>query len=266
MSQSRINPRVVAACVTALIAAVVVLWLLMSRLHFTPPEGATWPPEPYSEILMADEYVEVIEMPLLQGGDNADAAEGAPSAPPEGLAPVDAGQPADMPSPVNTQVNPSEVKENPAQPDRPTGPAQSEVPQANPSEQRRNDARNDAQNMLRFHPGADNTGSGEATQGSGAGNAPTAGTHGGRVGRGNLGGRTLSVPSVSQKSSRPGKVVVRIFVNREGIQTQQPRILSNTTGDKTIESDCLRIARGARVSPSVDAPAEQYADIEIIYQ
>lgn len=266
MSQSQVNPRVVAGCVTALIAVMVMVWLLGSRLHFTPPEGSTWPPEPTSEILMADEYVEVIEVPLLQGGDNADAAEGAPSAPPDGLAPADAGLPGEMPSPVNTQVNPSDVKENPAKPDRPTGPAQSDIQQANTAEQHRADARNDAQNMLRFHTNADNTGSGEATGGTGAGNASTAGTHGGRVGKGNLGGRTLSVPSVQQKSARPGKVVVRIFVNREGIQTQQPRILANTTGDKSIEADCLRIARGARVSPSVDAPAEQYADIEILYQ
>lgn len=254
----RLSPRAVSAGCTALIAGAVLLWLLMSRLHFTPPSSESWPPEPQSEILLAGEYVEVIEMPLLQGGDNADADRGTPSAPPEGLAPVDAGEPADMPSPMATGANPSPVKEHRAEPDGPTGPSQSEVPQANTAEQRRDNARNDARSILRFNNSSDNATS--------QGNSSKAGSHRGKVGRGNFAGRTLSVPAVSQKSSRPGKVVVRITVNREGIQTSRPRIINNTTGDKSIEAECLRIAREALVSASADAPAEQYGDIIIEYK
>lgn len=266
MTLKHVNTKAVAAAVTALIMAGVVAWLLLSSLHFTPPAGKPWPPEPQSELLLADEYVEVMEMPLLQGGDNADADHGTPSAPPEGLAPVDAGEPADMPSPMATGANPSPVKEHRAEPDRRTGPSQSEVPQANPAEQRRDNARNDARSMLRFNNSSDNAGAGESTTGTSQGNSSKAGSHRGKVGRGNLTGRTLSVPAVSQKSSRPGKVVVRITVNREGIQTSRPRIISNTTGDKSIEAECLRIAREARVSASADAPAEQYGDIIIEYK
>lgn len=262
-SLPRMTPRSVAASATALIAVAVVLWLVLSKLHFTPPADRVWPPEPDSEILLADEYVEVMEIPVTVGGNNADAPEGALPSPADGMALADAGVPGEVPSQPATQTLPSPAQQNVTPTDRRQGPAKSEIPQANTAEQRRADARAAAGELLQFNTTG---GSGVSTQGTGQSNSPTNGTHRGRVGKGNLNGRKLSVPAVQQKSSRPGKVVVRIFVNREGIQTSQPRIISNTTGDSSVEADCLRIARAATVSPSADAPAEQYADITVTYQ
>lgn len=112
---------------------------------------------------------------------------------------------------------------------------------------------------------SDNAGAGKSTTGTSQGNSSKAGPYRGTFEDCTISGRIVTVCLNSVESSRPGKVVVRITVNREGRQTSRPRIISNTTGDKSIEAECLRAARETDVSAAAGAPAEESGCIIICF-
>lgn len=253
--------RIIAALVTILVGVALGLMLWLVRLSAASRSDAVWPPQDSSELLLAGEFVEVEALlPPPESGGSSDPDDGATPPPPDAHDMVNSGTPAPETTPVITSNQPSTVTEKPRQPQQPTGPSQAEI-EARQREQRQKEASDEAKNRVQFGktPAADGTGSG--TTGTGAGESTSKGSHKGSVGNG-LSGRTVTV-STTPTSTIPGRVVVRIKVDRTGRQTTAPTIVAaqTTIADAAVRQACLAAASKAKVSAREDAEAEQSGTI-----
>ena len=111
------NPRIYSAVTTVLIAAIVVLWMISDSVSLSGKDKK-WPPKHDSEIVIDDEYAELIDLPMpktprltdpMAAKKDEPADNNAEAAPETGMETVDKGEPGEAPEPV-VQSKPSTVK------------------------------------------------------------------------------------------------------------------------------------------------------------
>lgn len=209
--------RIFSLIATIILIAVVVTWMMTDYISLGDADKK-WPPKRDSEIVLDDEYAEIIDLPRPK---NVKAADPSPAyneevadnlseaAPQTGFETVDKGSPGEAPEPV-TQTRPSEVKVVKQEQTKPQGPSAEELKKQKEEEEARRKATSLAQSAFRNN-GKNNT----TNQGKDPGDAgrPTGeasalnGTGTGRVGGGWAMPRYADVPSTVTGSI---KVIVKI--------------------------------------------------------
>ena len=251
--------RIVSAVITLLLAVAAIMTLLMVRLGFSAAAFDQWPPADSTEILFAEEFVEVEMPPIVTNrGGGADPADGATPPPPDSNDLRDAGKAADEVTPLVTSDQPSTVVEKKRVTEKPTGPSQEELDRR-AEEKRMKEAADEAKNRIKFGktPAAEGTGDGETGAGEGSGHSR--GRHKGS-GSGNVGGRGVSVAG-GISCPTPGTVTVRITVNPEGRVTNAEIIQPTDISDQTVRAQCITRARAAKVAPAPDKTSDETGKI-----
>lgn len=254
--------RIIASAVTLLVAALIILLMLLLRLRFDPSaQKPSWPPVNDSELLMADEYVEVMPQPAVPGGSN-NPDDGSAPPPPDAQDLSNQGTPAPEVTPLATQTQPSPAKQTPRQVDKTTGPSRQEIEAQQTKERREKEATAAAQNAAKIFgntPASTGTGTGET--GSGAGAASSSGRYRGGHGSGNADGRTVTTPKFNVPGSSSGTMKVIVYFDPAGkpLSTPAPRIVSRTGVclDSEVSNLCLAQALRSTLTPKPDAPQQQ---------
>ena len=254
--------RIIALVTTTVIFAVAVALLFLVRLSFIPSDGSQWPPVVDStQLLFADEYVEIEPLvPVPNTGGRPDDGASAPDPNANDL--INSGKTAEEVSQLATSTveSPVKVKQNEQQ--TPPGPTEEELAEME-RQRREKEAAEEVKNRigkLGKIPGA--KGSGDGSVGEGTGESTSRGSLRGSAGGSGLGGRGVSVSVDGINCSKPGKVTIKIWVNRQGVVTRAELVPSTTTITETsVRAACLERARVAKVSPKTDAPEEQTGTI-----
>lgn len=252
--------RSIAAAVTAAVVILVLLWMLLAHLSYTPSDGGQWPPKADSAtLLVAEEFILPENIAAATGG----GADGEVSAESAGNDLSDGGKVVDEPPTDISQTTPSPVTTPKAKP-APASPSKEELERR---QQQERAAKAAAEAASRMHFASDATGSGgETTKGSGAGAGGSNGRYRGSAG-GALGGRSISVDGSGIVCSSPGRVVVKIWATPEGNVTKAELVASSTTiSDSSVRNECIQRARRAKVAPLADAPAQQWGTVTFNFQ
>lgn len=257
--------KLISLIVTLLIFVATIAWLILVHLSDSGLLGVCPPDQSDSApLLLADEYVEVEMIPPVEteGGSDAVEPEGASAPPAVAHDRIDQGAPAESPAPLITSTQSSPVQAKPAAPVKPSGPSQAEIDAAKAKEKAQKEASEQIHSKVAFGktPGA--TGSGNADKGEGSGDSAEKSTYEG-TGSGSVGGRGIRITS-RIKSTRPGKVVVRITVSPEGKVTGA-EITSANIADPAVREQCVKAARGARIDKS-DKGIEERGTITFIFK
>lgn len=258
--------RLIAALVSLLSFVAVVVWLVVTRLTFSPSEGTEWPPVDGDELLLADEYVEIEieEIPVVpSAGGDSQPNEGAAPPPPDAQDIVDAGKPGDEITPIVTSPEPSTLQSAPREPRKPTGPSQAEL-EAQAREKRQKDASAEANNRVKFGTTPAATGSGDGTSATGSGASQQKGSYSGS-GSGSVNGRGVSV-SGGISCNSPGTVTVRISVDPSGKVTTAEIIQPTTIADSNVREKCRQRALAAKVTPAPDKTTVERGRITFIFK
>lgn len=220
-NSSEQRARGIALAITALAAALVVLWLVAVhiRLPETKPE---WPPIHHSDVAIADEqYFDVVnDIPLPYETDDdpspvyneVPANNASTPAPKSGTDMTDRGRAADAPA-TATSRQPSPVKAKTEEPVK-TGPSKEELEAQMEEEARRkaNAAMNSAFNRTQGQNNTVNAGTTPGNSGSPAGTA--AGING--TGSGSVGGGWILPSYAKVPSTVTGSIRCRVKVDRNG--------------------------------------------------
>ena len=255
--------RIISASATLALMLLLVVWLWFTRLSYTPADGSEWPPQDSTAVLLADEYVEVEPLMPVGGGNDPDDGASAPA--PDANDITDAGVAAEEPAPLLTTPAPSAVSVKPRPVTKPTGPTKEEL-EALERAKREKQASDEARNRVKFGktPGA--TGSGDGSTGAGSGSSPSRGRYSGS-GVGRMSGRGVSVNTDGINCQSPGKVTVKIWVDRRGRIVRQPEIVYPTTiDDISVRNQCKERARQARVTPKADADSLQWGTVVFTFK
>ncbi|MDE6368837.1 MAG: hypothetical protein K2K94_06325, partial [Muribaculaceae bacterium] len=130
MSRSRIYSGIA----TAIVVVIVIAWMMLDTISLSLGDK-TWPPKRDSEIVIDDEYAEIIDLPKPKSKQIADpipakndvvANNLAEAAPQSGMEVVDQGTPGDAPAPV-TQTAPSPVQVEKQPQTEPQGPSSEDL-------------------------------------------------------------------------------------------------------------------------------------------
>lgn len=256
--------RLISAAFTALLAAAAIIALLLVHLSFSGSGFAEWPPVDSTEIMLAEEFVEVEMPPVVptQGG-GSQPDDGATPPPPDANDLRNAGATAEEVTPPITSDQPSTVVEKKRIPEKATGPSQEELDRR-AEEKRQKEASEEIKNRMKFGTTAAAEGSGEGDTGSGKGNSTSRGSFKGS-GSGSVGGRGVSVAG-GISCPMPGTVTVRITVSPEGKVVGNPEIIQPTTiSDPTVRAHCITRARAARVAPAPDKTADETGRITFTF-
>lgn len=246
------NPKLISGISTAVIVLLASLLMSLNIFAYEPPD----PPIP-------EEGVEVNlgDSDFGQGDSPEPATQATSYAPPASQQQV-ISQRTEATTPVPSSPQPGNV----------TNPAAEAQPQPENKEPEIN------KNAL--FPGKRNQNSGGGSQGitQGDGNQgkpngnPNSNNYTGNGGTGNgnysLAGRSaVSLPKPEYNSNQQGKVVVRIWVDRQGrvIRVEAP-YKGSTTSDGALVEQAKTAARRARFNASSDAPEEQIGTITYIFK
>lgn len=263
------SPRIYSAIGTALVAALVVLWMMSSSITLGG-EDKKWPPKHDSEIVIDDEYAEIIDLPMpktprltdpMAAKNDEVANNEAEAAPETGMETVDKGEPGEAPQPV-TQTAPSPVKVEKKEKNKPQGPSAEELKKQKEEEEARRKATRQTQNAFR-NSGKNNTTNSGKPQGDAGkptgGESAVNGRGTGRVGGGWAMPRYNDVPSTVT-----GSVVMMVKIDRNG----KVKSVSFQGGDApaatnpTVRAACEREVRARTFTRSDDnAPEESTAYI-----
>lgn len=254
--------RIIAFAVTVAIFAIAIALLFLVRLSFRPADGSQWPPVVDStQLLFADEYVEIEPLaPVPNTGGRPDDGASAPN--PDANDLYNAGAKAEEVSPLTSSTVESPVKVTPKEPQAPAGPSAEELAEQE-RQRREQQASEEAKNRVgRIGKIAGAKGDGEGSVGEGTGEATKRGSLRGSAGGYGLGGRGVTVSADGIDCPNPGKVTVKIWVNKQGVVTKAEIVPGSTTiTDGSVRNACLARARAAKVSPKNDAPDEQIGTI-----
>ncbi len=255
--------RLISAVVTLLLAIAATVTLLLVHLGFSAGDFSQWPPADSTEILLAEEFVEVEMPPVIPlPGGGAKADDGATPPPPDANDLRDAGRQADEVTPTITSDQPSTVVEKKRPAEKPTGPSQEELDRR-AEEKRMKEASEEAKNRIKFGKTPAAEGSGDGETGTGTGNSNSRGRYKGS-GAGTVGGRGVSVAG-GISCPVPGTVTVRITVSPEGKVTNAEIVQPTTISDQTVRAQCITRARAAKVAPAPDKTADETGRITFTF-
>lgn len=246
------NPKLISAISTAVIALLIMLLMSLNIFAYTPPDPPI--PEEGVEVNLGDSD--------FGSGDSPNPATQASSYAPPAAQEQVITQHAEATTPVPSSPQPGNV----------TNPAAVEQPQPENKEPEIN------KNAL--FPGKRNQNSGGGSQGvtQGDGNQgkpggnPNSGNYSGNGGSGNgrytLSGRTaVSLPEPAYNSNKQGTVVIAIWVDRQGRVTRaeyQPK--GSNTQDGYLVGQAKAAALRARFNASSSASEEQKGTITYIFK
>lgn len=264
------KPRLYSLAATVLIVAGVIVWMMCDTLSLNLSDR-TWPPKHDSEIVLDEEYAELLDLPVPKTtrisapspAMNETVENNKSEAAPEtGMETVDAGEPADAPEPV-VQDKPSPVKTVKKEKPVKQGPSAEELKKQKEEEAARRKATSQTQNAFR-NAGKNNTtnrGRNEGNSGRPDGSESAVNGRGtGRVGGGWSMPRYAEVPSTVT-----GSVELMVKIDRTGKVTSVSFLGGDAPAATTasVRSACEREVRSRRFSrPDPDnAPEESTAYI-----
>lgn len=213
--------RIYSLIATVILVAVVVTWMMLDSISLGDADKK-WPPKRDSEIVLDDEYAEIIDLPRPKYVRDANpspayheevADNKAEAAPQTGFETVDQGTPGEAPEPV-TQTAPSEVKVVKQEQPKPQGPSAEELKKQKEEEEARRKATALAQSAFRNNGKNNTTNQGKEPGDAGrptGGDSALNGTGTGRVGGGWSMPRYAGVPSTVT-----GSISVILKIDREG--------------------------------------------------
>lgn len=264
------RPRIYSLAATVMIVAGVIMWMMCGTLSLRLSDR-TWPPKHDSEILLDEEYAELLDLPVPKtprvsapspAMDETAEDNKADAAPETGMETVDAGKPADAPQTV-VQDNPAPVKAE--KKDKPVrqGPSAEELKKKKEEEAARRKATSQTQNAFR-NAGKDNTTNRGRTEGNAGRPDGSASAVNGR-GTGRVGGG-WSMPRYAEvPSTVTGSVELMVKINRTGNVTSVSFLGGDAPAATTasVRAACEREVRSRRFSrPDPDnAPEESTAYI-----
>ena len=261
--------RIYSAVGTAIVVALVIAWMMVDTLTLTAGDKK-WPPKRDSEIVIDDEYVELIDIPKPKSPKKADPTPAhnevvennlAEAAPQTGMEVVDQGTPGEAPEPV-TQSAPSEVKAEKRPQPKPQGPSAEELKKQKEEEEARRKATTQTQSAFR-NAGKNNTDNRGKTPGdAGTPNGSESAVNG--RGTGNVGGGWAMPRYNDVPSTVTGSVVMMVKIDRNG----KVKSVTFQGGDAPAATDpkvraaCEREVRSRNFTRSDDnAPEESTAYI-----
>lgn len=264
MELKRDRYRLIAGAVTLIAAVAIIVALMLICLRFDPDKKQVWPPEDTSELLMADEYVELVELPVPQDAANAPSANGdAGEAPvPDGMDPVESGEVAPQPPVPVASDRPSPMKvKTPEKPEK-TGAAESnERENQAPARQQKQPDPLPIKDM-KYKGKSTQSGTATSGTGSGAGNKGTGPGASVGVSYGGMSGRSMSgagVPAVRSSEILEGKMVtVEIWADPDGRLIGEPvKTTPTTVADNAVIQACITAAKSVKITPKADAQPKQ---------
>lgn len=263
------NPRIYSAVTTVLIAAIVVLWMVSDSVSLSGKDKK-WPPKHDSEIVIDDEYAEIIDLPMpktprltdpMAAKNDEPADNNAEAAPETGMETVDKGEPGEAPEPV-VQSKPSTVKVEKKKKEKPQGPSAEELKKQKEEQEARRKATRQTQNAFRNSGKENTTNAGKNTGDAGKPTGSESAVNGrgtGRVGGGWAMPRYNTVPSTVT-----GSVEMMVKIDRNG----KVKSVSFQGGDApaatnpAVRAACEREVRSRTFTRSDDnAPEESTAYI-----
>lgn len=262
------KPRIYSLIATVVIVACIILWMMCDTLTLSL-YNRTWPPRHDSEIIIDDEYAELLDLPVpktisptSKAYNETETDNKADAAPESGMETVDQGEPADAPEPV-VQDKPSPVQT--PKKDKPVkqGPSPEEIKRQQEEEEARRKATASTVNAFR-NAGKNNTtnrGKTEGNAGSPEGSQSAVnGRSTGRVGGGWAMPKYNTVPSTVT-----GSVELMVKIDRQGNVKSVSFIGGDAPAATTpsVRAACEREVRARRFSrPDPDnAPEEATAYI-----
>lgn len=260
--------QIYSAVATLLVCIAVVVWMMLDSITISG-EDKTWPPKHDSEIVIDDEYVELLDVPLPKTNVVADPSlaynetvenNKAEAAPETGMETVDQGVPGEAPAPV-VQTKPSPVKVE--KKDKPVkqGPSAEELKKQQEEKEARRKATMQTKSAF-ANAGKNNANNGkeEGNAGSPKGTQSAVNGHGtGYVGGG------WSLPRYNEvPSSLTGSVEMKVLVDRSG-NVKSVTFIGGTAPaatDPAVRAACEREVRARKFTRTdPDAPDESTAYI-----
>ena len=265
MSRSRIYSGIA----TALVVVIVIAWMMLDSITLSGADKK-WPPKRDSEIVIDDEYAEIIDLPKPKSQKIADPVPAkndvvadnlAEAAPQTGMEVVDKGTPGEAPEPV-TQTAPSPVKVEKQPQPKPQGPSAEELKKQQEEAEARRKATSQTQNAFR-NAGKNNTDNVGKTPGDAGRPTGTESAVNGR-GTGRVGGGWAMPRYNDVPSTLTGSVEMMVKIDRNG----KVKSVSFQGGDAPAATDpkvraaCEREVRSRNFTRSDnDAPEESTAYI-----
>lgn len=263
------NTRIYSAVGTSIVVALVVAWMMIDTITLGDGEKK-WPPKRDSEIVIDDEYVELLDLPRPKSPKIADPTPAysetvennlAEAAPQTGMEVVDQGTPGEAPEPV-TQQAPSEVKVVKREQPKPQGPSAEELKKQQEEAEARRKANAQTQSAFR-NAGKNNTDNRGKTPGDAGRPNGTESAVNGR-GTGNVGGG-WSMPRYNDvPSTVTGSVEIQVKIDRTG-KVKSVRFVGGdapAATDPKVRAACEREVRSRNFTRSDDnAPEESTAYI-----
>lgn len=245
MSSNRSNSRRATAAAATLIfhgAVLAVLLTIFLRYDGGEKVAREWPPVDSSEILFGGEYVMIGDTPE---DASAEAVEqSAPAEPREAVA----QEPQELLVTQSVKPAPEAIK-NPTPPKETAKPVENKPkPTADNDESKRQAATN-INNRVKFGDAKGSTGSPDGNSATGAASG---------VASSGLGNRSaVELPRPAR--SPLGKIVINIKVNRDGRVTAASFLSGEgaAAADAATRQRCIAAAKGAKFTPSADAPVSQ---------
>ena len=255
------------AIATALTALLIVVLLLLCRLSF---DRATLPvpPRPVTELLVDEEFVDLLETPLHAPSDPS-AAYAPEAVEAESQASAAAGndlRDAGAAAPTNTDVAataPSPVQRQ-QRPPQPTGPSQEEIER----EEARRRARQGMADAFNPAPGTDNTGNSGTSPGNSGNPSGTVSDNNGS-GSGTVGGGWIMPSYRRVPSPDTGSIIIEAIVNREGRATEVYQIggKSPAAANTALVDRCIAEVKSRRFTRNDNnAPERAVATITYKYE
>lgn len=214
--------RIYSAVATAIVVVIVIVWMMLDSISLNLADKK-WPPRHDSEIVIDDEYVEIIDLPKPRSLKVSDPTPAhnevvadnlAEAAPETGMEVVDQGNPGEAPTPV-VQKEPSPVKvEKKPKPQKPQGPSAEELKKQQEEAEARRKVTAQTQNAFR-NAGKNNTDNAGKTPGDAGRPTGSESAVNGR-GTGSVGGGWILPRYASVPSTVTGSVQMTVKIDKAG--------------------------------------------------
>ena len=263
------KPRIYSAVGTVIVAVIIVAWMMIDTITISSADKK-WPPKRDSEIVLDDEYVELLDLPRPKSPKIADPTPAynetiennlAEAAPQTGMDVVDQGTPGEAPEHV-TQAAPSPVKVEKKEQPKPQGPSAEELKKQQEEAEARRKANAQTQSAFR-NAGKNNTDNNGKTPGDAGRPTGTESAVNGR-GTGNVGGG-WSMPRYNDvPSAVTGSIEMQVKIDSNG-KVKSVRFIGGdapAATDPKVRAACEREVRSRNFTRSDNnAPEESTAYI-----
>lgn len=265
------HDRTIAATVTAVTTAILLLVICLVHLRGASPAERQWPPADTSEILLPTDIVplqESIVAPQAMRPEQAPREARATEGSSQGTEPeprdatdlTDGGEPSAVPTPEISADKPSEMKVVNPPKEVKTGPSKEQLEKER--RERQQQARSDKRNSQMKNAFGKSTAAPNAPAGGDSDGHAATGVKNGRPDF-SLAGRTLAGWDKARVTAPSGTVTIEVRVNRQGKVTEATYLRGTGVAGSTVavRRDCERRALASTFSVSASAPAEQVGTI-----